>query len=180
MKKTFCFVFFVLSFLVYDVCFAEYPERDLKLKSGFNADWERYVSSDLQALIETHSQYMDFSKEVKMNINALAVSLPYRFKMEYQGEFRTISQEKRELLGVLAKSGFFNDIFIDLFETEVLVKDGSNFYWFPVQSFLINSLKKEILKGAQINLYVMFAGTVWEADQFQWVFIVNEFEKIKK
>ncbi len=179
MKKTFCFVFFALSFLVYDACFAEYPERDLKLKSGFNADWERYVSSDLQALLETHSQYMDFSKEVKMNINALAVSLPYRIKMEYQGEFRAISQEKRELLGVLAKSGIFNDIFIDLFETEMLVKDGSNFYWFPVQSFLINSLKKEILKGAQINLYAMFAGTAWEADQFQLVFIVNEFEKIK-
>lgn len=180
MKKTFCFVFFILSFLIYDSCFAEYPERGLKLKSGFNADWERYVSSDLQALIETHSQYMDFSKEIKMNINSLVVSLPYRIKMEYQGEFRAISQEKKELLGYLAKSGLLNDFFINLFEAEMLVKDGSNFYWFPVQSILINSLKNEILKGAQINLYVMFAGTVWEADQFQWVFVLNEFEKIKE
>jgi hypothetical protein len=36
----------------------------------------------------------------------------------------------------------------------------------------------ELKKGDEVNLYVMFIGTFWEGNQIQWVFIVNDFEKI--
>lgn len=180
MKKIILFCFLITFF--HNTCFAENPGKGLNLKPGLNADWDRYISSDLQALIDTHSEFgfADFSQPDKMNLNALAVSLPYRFKVEYQNEFRPISNEKKELLNTLAKSGILNENFISLFETEMLVKDSSKFFWFPVQSLLIGYFKKEISKGEQVNLYSMFAGTVLEADQIQWVFIVNEFETLKK
>lgn len=180
MKKIILFCFLITFF--HNTCFAENPGKGLNLKPGLNADWDRYISSDLQALIDTHSEFgfVDFSQPNKMNLNALAVSLPYRIKVEYQNEFRPISQEKMKLLDFLAKSGILNETFINLFETEMLVKDGSNFYWFPVQKFLIHYFKKELSKGAQVNLYSMFAGTVLEADKIQWVFIVNEFETLAR
>jgi hypothetical protein len=148
------------------------------MKTGKDANWERYRPSDLQLVIDEHSKYFDDSPKVQLSINALASANPYRVKVSYMDDHRKISDGKKQLISAWGKSTQIEEIFIRMFEQEIIFKYGSKIFWFPIQSALIPDFKMELKKGDEVNLYVMFIGTFWEGNQIQWVFIVNDFEKI--
>jgi len=153
--------------------------KPYEMKEAKDANWDRYQPSDLQFVIDEHSKHIDFSPNAKMSINAIAANYPYRVKVMFMNEYRNISEDKKQLVDFWGKAVQIDDKFIKAFGHEMLFKHGSTLFWFPVQSPLLPDFKKELKKGDEVNLYTMFVGTVWEGDQMQWVFIVNEFRKVQ-
>jgi hypothetical protein len=152
-----------------------------EIKIGKEANWDRYYPTDLQVVIDEHKQSESFSSspEAKMTINAIAAHHPYKVRVAYFDEYREISDDKKELITTWAQMTEIQDSFVGFFGHEMLFKYGSTPFWFPIQSQLLPHFKKELKKGDEVDLYVMFVGTVWEAGRTQWVFIVNEFKKVR-
>lgn len=148
------------------------------MKVGRDANWDRYRPASLQELIDEHSKHINASPKFKININAIAANDPHRIQVIYMDEFRNISDDKKFLLTSWGKSTRMDERFIKIFEQEALFIDGSNSYWFPVQSQLIPHFRKEIARGDAVYLYVMLIGTVWEGDEMPYLFIVNEFKPV--
>ena len=156
----------------------EKPSKEIKKAN--EANWERYYPTDLQLVIDEQSKAINFSPEVKMNINAIANNYPYRVKVIYLDEYRKISDDKKLLITSWGRSVQIDEKFINVFGHEMLFKYGSTLFWFPIQNQLVPYFKRELKKGDAVNLYTMFVGTLWEDDQMQWVFIVNEFQKARE
>jgi hypothetical protein len=69
---------------------------------------------------------------------------------------------------------------VELFQTEVLFREGNKEYWLPVQKPLIDALKKEVKFGQAINAYVIFMGGAKLGgakleNRWEWLFAMNEF-----
>jgi len=65
---------------------------------------------------------------------------------------------------------------VELFQTEVLFREGNKEYWLPVQKPLIDALKKEVKLGQAINAYVIFMGGAKLENRWEWLFAMNEFD----
>jgi hypothetical protein len=144
------------------------------------ATWDRYRPADLQAIIDSEPEFADLSENIIMIMNARAAVEPYRVKVSYLDNVREISKEKKELITLWGESLDIDKTFINLYGHEMLFQRGTTSFWFPVQSPLVRDFKREIERSNEVNLYVMFVGTVFESGQVQWVFVVNEFRKVKE
>ena len=144
---------------------------------GDEAKWDRYRPVDLAAVMSQHAVLIDVQEDNVLNINAIAHQIPYRIRMNYDGETKNISKKKQELILYWAKSIGADNKFVKLFNSEVAFQHDNKTYWFPIQSQLLPFLYKEVHLGEDIFLYTMLIGTLKENGQVQWVFIVNEFRK---
>ena len=145
------------------------------LSYGDEAKWDRYRPVDLAAIMSQHPGFIEVSEDNVLNINAIAHQIPYRIRMNYEGETREISKKKKDLILYWAKSIGADNKFVKAFNSEVAFQHDNKIYWFPTQSQLLPFLYKEVHSGEEIFLYTMFIGTLKENGQIQWVFIVNEF-----
>jgi hypothetical protein len=142
--------------------------------------WDRYRPADLQVIIDSKPEFADLSDNIRMNINAIAAHEPYRVKVKYLDNVREISKEKKELITLWGKGLQVEKEIINLYGHEILFQHAATSFWFPVQSPLVQDFKREIERGNDVSLYVMFVGTVFESGLVQWVFVVNEFQKVKQ
>jgi hypothetical protein len=68
---------------------------------------------------------------------------------------------------------------LDLFENEwKFVEDGVE-HWLPVQKQVASYFEKELKKSNPVDLYVIITGGVKVAGKWDWVILVNEFEKVE-
>ena len=60
----------------------------------------------------------------------------------------------------------------------MLVEAEGEQYWMPVQSQLIPDFQNELKSGDKVELYVMAIGSIDHDDEHEWIFIINEFQKL--
>jgi len=65
---------------------------------------------------------------------------------------------------------------VELFQTEVLFREGEEEHWLAVQKSLVDALPKEVKTGQEINGYVIWLGIVKVDDHFEYLFAMNEFD----
>jgi len=147
--------------------------------------WKKYEPRTLDQIIKLHATKVLDNPDVLMTFSdgSAAVltndSFPSKVKVTYTGQFRGISQKRKELLkNWLTKTyGLNREEYLKLFDTEFLFTENLVEYWLPIQNPLIQPLKEELKKGEEVVLYVAWIGARKESDKIDWVFLVNEFEK---
>jgi hypothetical protein len=103
-------------------------------------------------------------------------SQKWRVEVEYTGRRREVSHARQELLRLWAKTLGHPSDTDALFQHEIEVRAATLTAWLPLQEVLVDSLLKEAAPGAGLRLWVMYVGAAG-SDR---VFIVNEFEALKK
>jgi len=102
----------------------------------------------------------------------------YKVKLIYTGQIRNIDKSKKEALLAWFKSLHQDMKVANLFNKEMLFLDNATEYWLPVQDPLIPYFQKEIGKNKKVNLFVRFFGFVKTGHKREYLFTVNEFEKL--
>lgn len=138
--------------------------------SGF----EDYVPRTLREIISSHSEIL-----AKSTVLLTGDTFSSRVKMTYTGETRKISPAKKQHLETVMKSFKVDPQLMTQYETEMLFLEGSDEHWLSVKDDLIHFFQEELKKGDQVVVYTEWLGATKTEGKWEWVFIVNEFQKVE-
>ncbi|MBD3671248.1 MAG: hypothetical protein HUJ29_10775 [Gammaproteobacteria bacterium] len=127
--------------------------------------WDDYKPGLISFMIS------DYKEQSKDSDYFFTPGMPFKANVEFLGEFRKIEENRSKYIGMWLKTHGMNPEHINMYSTEVLVKEGKVEYWLPIQKQLIPYFKKEVPNNKRVNLYVVLAGSIHK----DWVFLVNEF-----
>lgn len=134
------------------------------------APWNEYQPSTLAAIVEEHRAFLEDGRKGDYALEPGTDR--HRVTVRYLGRPRSIPGSRRAFLGAWARSVRPSRPVQELFDEEILVKEGSREYWVPVQRVLMPALEKELDPGDQVELFVVFIG----GRVPDWIFLVNEFD----
>ena len=104
-------------------------------------------------------------------------TFPSKVRVIYTGESRKISSAKKQHLDMLVTSFNVDPKVIEQYGIEMRFMEGDDEHWLPVQAGLIPFFEKEIKKGEEVILYAEWVGAKKVSGKWEWVFIVQEFQK---
>lgn len=139
--------------------------------------YERYVPRTLREIISSHSDPKTLGKS---NMLLTGDTFPSRVRVTYTGSSRKLPPARKQHLDMLVVSFNVAPTLVAKYETELLFMEGSDEHWLPVQKDLIPFFEKELTKGEEVILYAEWVGARKIDDKWEWVFIVNEFQKPRK
>jgi hypothetical protein len=105
---------------------------------------------------------------------------PSKVTMIYKGSARPVSGSKKDLINQWAQRyAGAPTHYTARYQTDVLfVQDGMS-YWFTAGSETVRRFKQEMKKGGKVDLYVIRLGALKNGDKWEWVLLVENFEKPK-
>jgi hypothetical protein len=148
------------------------PENEGTTIEGY----ERYRPRTLAEIIRDHSDPKLLGAGGK-TVLLTGDTFPSKVRLIYTGESRKISPSTKQHLGLLVKSFGVAPETIAKYETELLFTEGEDRHWLPVVKDLIPFFEKELKKGDEVILYAEWVGAQNVGGAWEWVFIVNEFQK---
>jgi len=131
--------------------------------AGFR--YEEYLPSTLAGEIAAHPHDPGADRWIEGG------DFRYRFRVTLAGRSRPLEKAVDLLLDEWAKALGHPRSTRALFKHEVLVREGDNEYWLPIQEPLMKPLAKEVKPGGELDLYVMRLGSLPAGV----VFVINEF-----
>jgi hypothetical protein len=66
---------------------------------------------------------------------------------------------------------------LSLLEKELLIIECNSEYWIPVQKQLIPHFERELKSGDMVSLFIVRVGGEKANEKWEWLFLVNEFQK---
>lgn len=136
--------------------------------------FERYKPRTLGEIIKAHSDPQVLERS---NMLLTGDTFPSKVKVIYTGESRKIAPARKQHLDMLVTSFNVDPKVIDLYGTEMLFTEGGEEHWLPVQKKLIPFFEKELKKGEAVILYAEWVGAKKIGGTWEWIFIVQEFQK---
>src|SRR5262245_4921530 len=118
----------------------------MPVSSGQQGGWADYQQRTLQSVIDAHSGGVP-----RLDYLLSAHSFPSQVKLVYLGKTRQVAGRRMELLRKWEKMSIRTVNVTELFQTEVLFREGKIEHWLPVQKPLIVALGKEVKPGESIN-----------------------------
>lgn len=137
--------------------------------------YEDYAPRTLREIITNHSELLD-----KSNVLLTGDTFSSRVKLIYTGSSRKISAAKKQHLDIVLKSFKVDPEQLARYQTEMLFLEGNDEHWLAVQRELIPFLQKELTKDEEVIVYTEWLGAIKADGKWEWVFIVNEFQKMEK
>ena len=61
------------------------------------------------------------------------------------------------------------------FQYEIKVQEGDEHYWFPIPDELLTRLNEKAKPGDDLDLQLLWGGSVLRESKRDWIFLVNEF-----
>lgn len=145
-------------------------------EGGTIKGYERYRPRTFLEIIKEHSD----PKTLQKNEGSMILTgdtFPSKVRVIYTGESRKISPSKKQHLDMLVKSFNVDQKVIDKYGTEMLFMEGEDEHWLPVQDGLQSYFQNELKKGEEVILYAEWVGAKKVGGKWEWVFIVQEFQK---
>jgi hypothetical protein len=99
-----------------------------------------------------------------------------RTAASFSGQSRPIDARKQGFIIAFASTGAGNEGYARLFRREYLFSAGGKDYWLPVQDQVATYFAKELKAGQPVVLYVRNAGGFRGAQDWEWVFLVEDFQ----
>ncbi len=142
--------------------------------------YDKYKPRTLSEVIKLNADIE--TKEYKQRAIAMNGDPLYsQVRVAYTGTVRPISSARKDLLNMWADLFGFkpsnNVELATLFESELLFTECGTAYWLPVQKQVIPYFEKELKKGDMVSLFLARVGGEKASNKWDWLFIVNEFEK---
>jgi hypothetical protein len=138
--------------------------------------FERYRPRTLGEIIKAHS---DSETLTRSNMILTGDTFPSRVKVVHTGSTRQITPARKQHLEMLVTSFGVDPKVISRYEKELLFVEGTEEHWLPVQKELIPFFEKELKKGEEVILYAEWVGARKLGGKWEWIFIVNEFQKLR-
>lgn len=145
-------------------------------EGGTFKGYERYRPRTLSEIIREHSD----PKILQKNEGSMILTgdtFPSKVRVIFTGESRKVNSAKKQHLDMLVTSFNVDPKVIERYGTEMLFMEGNDEHWLPVQAGLIPFFEKEIKKGEEVILYAEWVGAKKVNSKWEWVFIVQEFQK---
>lgn len=151
----------------------------LLLCANVFADFENYELRPLKVITEQHQ---DSFKEMKGDKNLVftADNFPSKGVFVFTGKARAILPVHKMIIIQWMKT--FNPQLMDLAEAyaeEFLFTQNGTSYWLPVQAGLVGALRDELKAEDHTYLYTTWLGGTKLNGKPDFVFTVNEFERIE-
>jgi len=144
-------------------------------------NWNRtYQEVDVPRLLLREQVYADSIDSDPRAVKFYVRQKAYRFSGKFTGQWRRLSDERREVMKSTFKilSGA-NPIF-DETKDEVAIEFEGQTHWLPIQPQLVKPFKKEIKKGTDVFLYCMYFNQHKADGRLFNVFFISEFWNDRK
>jgi chorismate mutase len=144
------------------------------------AKWdENYRETDVIAMLEREQKYADSIDGDAKAVKFYRRRSGYRFEGVFTGEFRNLTEDRREAMKSTFKLfGGENPIF-DKTREEVQIRLADNqILWLPIQPQLVKPFKKEIKKRKPVYLYCIFFNQHKRDGTLYNIFFISEFRKM--
>lgn len=107
--------------------------------------------------------------------------LPSRVRVTHTGSARPLPQIKKEVLLQWARryAGSIEH-YTAPYETEMLFVENGTEYWLAVKKESLPHFEQELKKGEAVDLYLIRVGAVRAADKWEWMLLVENFQKPKR
>jgi hypothetical protein len=149
------------------------------IANGQGFPWEEFKPRTLQEIVSMEGD-VDRRDQKENNIVFHANILSSRVRVTYTGTSRPISSMKREMIRSWAKMLGNTEEYVEQYESEFLFTEESKEYWLPVQKKVSSYFDKELKKEDVIDLYLVRAGGIRTAGKWDWMLLVEEFQKPKE
>lgn len=141
--------------------------------------WEswnsKYHEVDVTAMLRHELSYADSINKDSNAVKFYARQKGYRFQGTYTGNWRPLTNERRNVMKATFKLfGGTNPIF-DQTKDEVEIQIESQTMWLPIQSELVKAFKEEIQNGTEVYLYCMFFNHHKYDGKLYNIFFISEF-----
>jgi hypothetical protein len=104
--------------------------------------------------------------------------LPSVVTVNYTGESRPLSAERKKFIQKYALSYFRNSGYANLYVAEYLFKAGAEDYWLPVQQDVAKYFPEDLKKGEVVDLYLIAPGGLRSnKDKTVWLFLVEQYQQ---
>lgn len=106
--------------------------------------------------------------------------LPSRVRVKYNGSARPLPQIKKEVLLQWARryAGSIEHYTVP-YETEMLFTENGAEYWLAVRKQSTTHFEQELKKGEAVDLYLIRVGAAKIGDKWEWMLLVESFQKPK-
>lgn len=94
----------------------------------------------------------------------------------FTGKHREVGTARRQLLRRWAKALNHPMQVAEMFEHEIEVRSGREFYWLPLQNTLLQPFVQEAPDGTRLRFFIMYVGAAGR----DRLFVVNEFRVLPK
>ena len=138
--------------------------------------YQEYKTRTLAELVEMNTSKVkktNFKKGMMINAKPFYSAI----RVEYTGKARPLSSAKTDLFKFWQKSLSVDENVLTLLKDEYLFRECGNEYWIPVQKQVAAYFPKELKKGDKITLYLMAVGGVKVKNNWEFIFLTNEFKK---
>ena len=149
--------------------------------------FEEYKPKSLESLVKENSQFAEYpgsnldpddNNSSTLNhlgtYNVLPVWEPFATTVEYSGMLRPLNTERTMLIWQLS-SFYGDDRLLDVYQQELLVREGEREYWMPIQDILIPFLEKELIIGQQITIFARMPAILFSGTGPEFIFLINDF-----
>jgi len=142
--------------------------------------WHEYKPRTMGEIIKLNAD-VETRKYEQRQIALSANPLYSQVRVVYTGTSRPISSARKDLLKMWAemlniKTSKGSDV-TKLYENELLFTECGKEYWLPVQKQVIPYFEKELQKDDMVSLFIGRVGGEKVAEKWDWLFLVNEFQK---
>jgi hypothetical protein len=104
--------------------------------------------------------------------------LPSVVTVNYSGESRPLSAERKKFIQKYALSYFRNSGYANLYVAEYLFKAGAEDYWVPVQQDVAKYFPEDLKKGDEVDLYLITPGGLRSnKGKTEWLFLVEQYQQ---
>jgi hypothetical protein len=142
---------------------------------GQGFPWDDFKPRTLKELVNMESDVEQLKD--KSNVVFHASILSSRVHVTYIGTSRKISSVKKKSIRDWAKMMKQSEDYAERYESDFLFVEDSTEYWLPVQNKVSSYFEKELKKGDTIDLYLVSAGGIRTAGVWDWMLLVEEFQK---
>ena len=148
---------------------------------GQNSEWDtwdsKYKEVDITLLLGREQKYSD---SVNNDPNAVKLYMRqdgYRFKGIFTGEWRDLTDDRREVMKTTFKLFSGQNAIFDQTKKEVQIRINDQLMWMPIQPILEKPFKKEIMKDGEVYLYTLFFNHHKQEGTLYNIFFISEFRQ---
>ena len=144
---------------------------------GQEFNYDTYEPRSLAEIIKKYDNQATINEKMGNGSVVFGAPFPSQVKVIHTGSSRIISAERKAFIDAFVKTHRLQPEIAGLFETEHLFIENSVEHWLPVQKQVASYFGDELKKGDQVTLFVMIAGGKKIEGKWNWIILVNEFEK---
>lgn len=144
-------------------------------QSAWDSNRPRSIASIISA---ERGKVLDvFAVEPERRIALSGHSFPSLGSIQYMDSARATSAKRLDLIRRWVASYGIDPAVHGMFESEMLFREDSLYFWLPVQRPLIPYITAEVRREDPVTLFLVWAGAYGSAANIDWVFLVYGIRK---